>query len=123
MTEMVTSAEKMASDLRRWPVASACCPVTGASSAMNSPAMPTVMPYQVTAESGPGRDFPTVLVRYTEKTKVTTTVLNPDEPQSHRPQANIWLLVTSGLDRPCACAAPGAVLFMRRSVGGRPRPR
>ncbi|GGL89765.1 hypothetical protein GCM10011594_06720 [Nakamurella endophytica] len=49
--------------------------------------MPTEMPYQVLADTEPGRCSPTEDVRYTEKTKVTITVLKPDDPQSHSPQA------------------------------------
>src|SRR5690625_3644457 len=77
----------MARDRRRRPPRSARWPITGAVSAMTSPATAMEIESHVAAENGPSRSAPTESVRYTENTKVTITALKAADPQSHMPHA------------------------------------
>ena len=69
--------------LRR-PPASLRCPVTGASSAMNTPATASASPSACDPDSSSAA---TASVRYTVKTNVTMTALKAADPQSHNAQA------------------------------------
>src|ERR1700741_1712708 len=62
-------------------------PTTGASSATVNPAIAPARPNQLAGVGPPGKPAPTLLVRYTEKTKVATIALRPVEPQSHSAHA------------------------------------
>ena len=65
-------------------------PITGASTAMVNPAIASARPSQLAGGTPPGKPLPTVPVRYTENTNVTTTALTPAEPVSHSAHASTW---------------------------------
>ncbi len=87
---------------RRWPPASARWPVTGAISAISSPAAALEMPSQVFAVSPPGSASPTTpRTTYGPNTKEVTTAFHDAEPQSHKLHASttrrLTGVFTSGL--------------------------
>jgi hypothetical protein len=62
-------------------------PTSGASTATVKPASAPVRPNQLAGEVPPDIPTPTLLVRYTEKTKVATIAFRPVDPQSHSAHA------------------------------------
>ena len=62
-------------------------PITGASTATVNPAIASARPSQLAGGVPPAKPFPTLLVRYTENTNVTTIALTPVAPESHSAHA------------------------------------
>lgn len=62
-------------------------PTAGANIATVSPAMAAARPSQLAGVVLPPMPTPTLLVRYTAKTKVATIAFRPVEPQSHSAHA------------------------------------
>ncbi|SBS78249.1 hypothetical protein MHPYR_530036 [uncultured Mycobacterium sp.] len=82
--------------------------MSGASTATVRPAIARARPNQLAGEVWPPKCWPTVLVRYTEKTNVVTMAFMPVEPQSHNAQDKT-------LDRPAVWATGGG-LVMRATI-------
>src|ERR1700691_2988821 len=109
--------------MRRRRGCSTQTPITGASTAMVKPAIASARPSQLAGGTSPGKPLPTVSVRYTENTNVTTIALTPAAPVSHSAQASTWdrgdlrepFLMKSdivGLSTIAACRYPPPVLTL-----------
>src|SRR6202012_4902545 len=90
LTNATTIPVSTVSAMRRRRASSTHTPITGASTAIVTPAIASPPPSQLAGGTSPGKPLPTVPVRYTENTNVTTTALTPAEPVSHSAHANAW---------------------------------